>query len=54
MCKFLSVRGSSNKWYLHVNGLVSFAGYHVCLEAHLVMRVIRTSMFTLEQVPCCA
>jgi len=54
MCKLLSVYGGSNKWYLHVDGLVSFAGYQGCLEAHVVVCVIRTPKFTLEQLPCCA
>jgi len=54
VCKLLSVYWGSNKWYLEVDGLVSFAGYHGCLEARVVVCVIRTLMLTLEQVPRCA
>jgi len=46
--------GVVNKWYLHVNGLVSFADYCGCLEACIMVCVICTPMFTFEQVPCCA
>ena len=54
MCKLLYVYWGSNKWYLQVDGLVSFAGYRGYMEARFVVCAIRTLMFTLEQVPCCA
>ena len=48
-CKLLSVYGGSNKWYLHVDGLVSFARYRGCLVARVVVCVIRTLCLHLNK-----